>query len=94
MKGSKRLWRAFLSHLDIPAEALPSGFGLTLSGQSELTVRGCHRILHYGEEAIWLDVGRVALCIEGKGLLCAALSGGGVTVKGTIEMLCFREVGK
>lgn len=94
MKMKRGLWQALLARLDIPGEALPGGFGLTLSGQRELTVRGCHRILQYGEEEIVLAVGKTALHVVGRNLLCAAFGHGGITVKGNIASLCFGEVGE
>ena len=84
----------FGAKLDIPREALPGSFGMTLSGQRELTVRGCKKILAYGEERIELAVGSIRLAIEGEGLLCSAFGAGSVTVTGKIVAICFEEAGK
>ena len=61
MRKKKELLARIGERLDIPREALPGGFGLTLSGQNELTVRGCRRILHYGEDCIRLSLGKTVL---------------------------------
>lgn len=84
----------FGTKLDIPREALPGSFGLTLSGQNELTVRGCRRILRYGTTEICLLVGAVSLSIAGQNLICSAFQAGGVTITGKIECLTFAEAGK
>lgn len=80
------------ARLDIPREALPGSFGMTLSGQRELVVRGCKRILAYGEDRIELAVGDIKLVIGGEGLLCSAFGAGSVTVTGKILALGFEEV--
>lgn len=80
------------ARLDIPREALPGSFGMTLSGQNELVVRGCKRILSYGDSCIELAVGDIKLLIGGKELLCSAFGAGSVTVTGRIASLCFEEV--
>lgn len=89
MRKRKELLARLGERLDIPREALPGGFGLTLSGQSELTVRGCRRILHYGEDCIRLSLGKTVLSVMGERLLCTAFGGGTVTVGGHICGLVF-----
>ena len=84
----------FGAKLDIPREALPGGFGVMLSGQNELVVHGCKKILSYGEERIELAVAKLRLVIEGEGLLCSAFGGGAVTVVGKIVAIRLEEVGK
>ncbi len=81
----------FGSKLDIPREALPGSFGITLSGQQELTVRGCKKILSFEEREIRLAVGKSAVVIVGEGLLCSAFGAGCVTVTGRITALTFEE---
>ena len=81
----------FGAKLDIPREALPGSFGLTLSGQEELVVRGCKKILSYGRACISLAVGKTVLNIQGEELLCAAFGAGCVTVTGRIMTLSFEE---
>ncbi len=82
----------FGSKLDIPREALPGSFGLTLAGQGELAVRGCKKILSYGERCISLRVGKTVLSIHGEGLLCTAFGSGCVTITGQVVSLVFGEV--
>ena len=89
--------KAFLGrlgqHLDIPREALPGGFGLALSGQQQLTVRGCKKILAYGPECICLSLGTVSLSVLGSDLLCTVFEAGNVTVEGEIACLRFEGGG-
>ena len=81
----------FGARLDIPREALPGSFGMTLSGQNELVVRGCKRILSYEKEAISLALGKTALTISGEELFCSAFGAGCVTITGRIVSLSFGE---
>ena len=92
MRQKKDLLARFGERLDIPREALPGGFGLTLSGENELTVRGCRRIVRYGVNEIVLGVGATALTVSGERLLCAAFGAGCVTVTGRIVSLTLGEV--
>ena len=78
--------------LDIPREVLPGGFGLMLSGERELTVRGCKRILTYGSEEIALALGATSLTVRGHELVCTSFSGGAITVVGEILSLTLGEV--
>ena len=75
------------ARLDIPRELLPGGFGASLAGDRELTVRGCKRILSYGQAEITLAVGATVLTVRGSDLYCSAFSGGAVTVTGKITGL-------
>ena len=84
----------FGAKLDIPREALPGSFGMTLSGQHELVVRGCKKILSYGKESIVLALGKTALEIRGEELFCAAFGARCVTVTGRIVSLTFEEAKK
>lgn len=94
MRPKKDLLARFGERLDIPREALPGGFGVTLSGESELTVRGCRRIVRYGVTEIVLGVGKTTLAVRGERLLCAAFGAGCVTVTGRIVSLVLGEVEK
>ena len=89
MRRKKGFLASFGERLDIPCEALPGGFGLSLSGQNELTVRGCRKILSYGAERICLSLGKTVLFIEGEGLLCTVFEAGSVTVQGWICKIVF-----
>ncbi len=91
MRKGRDLIGALGEKLDIPREALPGGFALALSGQSELTVWGCRRILSYSEQEIVLLPGKRRLHIEGDRLLCRAFGEGAVTVTGRIEAMRFEE---
>ncbi len=88
------LFARFGARLDIPREALPGSFGITLSGQQELTVRGCKKILSFGEREIRLAVGKTTVLILGEGLFCSAFGAGCVTVAGRIVTLTFEEGGQ
>lgn len=76
---------------DLPREALPGGFGATLSGQNELTVRGCRRILRFTPEEVRLWLPSAVLTVTGKGLLLTGFGGGSVTVTGEIDGIFFGE---
>lgn len=91
MPKKKDFFTRFGERLDIPREALPGSFGMTLSGQEELTVRGCKKILSFGACEIRLAVGKCTLSIMGTGLFCSAFGAGCVTVTGKITSLCFEE---
>ncbi|MBQ3057139.1 MAG: YabP/YqfC family sporulation protein [Clostridia bacterium] len=84
----------FGAKLDIPREALPGSFGMTLSGQHELVVRGCKKILSYDKECIALALGKTALEIHGEKLFCTAFGARCVTVTGRIVSLTFEEAKK
>ena len=75
--------------LDIPREALPGGFGLFMSGQNEIIVRGYRKILRYGREEIELSLGKTRLNIEGEDLFCTLLTAESVTICGNIHRLTF-----
>ena len=96
MRQKKDFFARFGEKLDIPREVLPFGFSLSLSGQEELTVQGCGRILVYESERISLLVGRrTVLHVVGKKLLCVSFGAGSVTVRGDILELRFeKESGK
>ncbi len=89
MRRGRDFMEALCEKLDIPREALPHGFALALSGERELTLWGCRRILSYSAEEIVLSVGVRTLHVTGKGLLCAAFGAGAVTVTGEIHALAF-----
>ncbi|MBE6702948.1 MAG: hypothetical protein E7585_06015 [Ruminococcaceae bacterium] len=94
MRRKKDLLAGVGRYLDIPREALPGGFGLSLSGQNALTVRGCRRILYYGGECIRLSLGRQALAVYGNDLICTVFEAGQATVEGKISTIAFEEVGR
>ncbi|MBQ9803048.1 MAG: YabP/YqfC family sporulation protein [Clostridia bacterium] len=79
------------SKLELPREALPGGFALMLSGQEELTVRGCKKILVYERQTVTLSLGRVFLTVSGDALFCSAFGGGAVTLSGKIDTLSFSK---
>ena len=87
--------RDLLAHLgerlDIPREALPGGFCITMSGQNELCVTGGRRILCYGEENIRVLLGKTVLSISGEGLLCTVFGAENMTVCGRIRSVEFEE---
>lgn len=90
MREKKEDWITRLGrHLDLPGEALPGGFGLTLSGTGQMTLRGCRRILTYGPECIRFSLGRQALAVRGARLLCTVFEAGSVTVEGRIDTIAF-----
>lgn len=93
MRRKKELLTQISQCLDIPREALPFGFGLTMSGQTSLTVRGCRGILSYEKSCVRLSLGRITLGIAGERLICTAFEAGSITVEGCIRVLSFEEDG-
>lgn len=93
MRQKKQLLERFTQRLDIPRESLPFGFGLSLSGQNALTVRGCRKILTYGRNCIRLSLGKTVLAVGGTELICTVFEAGNVTVEGHILALTFEEKG-
>lgn len=90
MHRKKYFWDRLGGYLDIPAEVLPGGFGLSMSGQQALTVHGCRRILDYSDRQIVLLLGGTRqVTVEGEALLCTVFRAGSVTVEGRIEGLRF-----
>ena len=91
MRRGRDFLTALGEKLDIPREALPCGFALALSGDGEMTVWGCRRILSYNEGEIVLLVGKRTLRVCGAALFCSAFGSGAVTVTGKIDSLAFLE---
>jgi sporulation protein YqfC len=89
MRQKRGLFSRFCERLDVPREALPFGFGLSMSGQNELTVRGCQRILQYGEREIRLSLGKTVMTILGEHLLFTVFSACSITVSGQISRISF-----
>ena len=91
MTKKRALWERMMSRLELPREALPFSFGLSLSGQGELVLYGCRGILRYEREEIVFAVWGREVWVQGEGLSCTAFGAGGVTVKGQISSVSFRE---
>ncbi len=89
MRRGRDFIEALSEKLDIPRESLPGGFALALSGEREMTVWGCRRILSYDEGEIAVLVGKRTLHVKGKSLFCSAFGEGAVTVTGEIDTLFF-----
>ena len=87
MTGKRDLAAKFAARFDIPRALLPGGFAISMAGDSELTVRGCKRILSYEETEILLAVGGTVLRVMGQELYCSAFSGGALTLTGKITGL-------
>ena len=94
MQKRKRFLARFREGLDLPSEALPGGFSITLSGGNELSVWGCREILKYGDEEIVLALFKASLAIRGRGLLCVAFDAGCVRINGRICALQLYGEGK
>ena len=94
MRKEKHLFARMREKLDIPCEILPGGFGVIFSGNREMTVSGCRRILTYSEEEILLSLGKVQALVRGKGLLCTVFNAGSITLCGEIRSLSFLKEGE
>ncbi len=90
MKEKEKLGKRLRRALEID-EVLGESDTLELRGMEELTVHGCRRILHYGEEEIRLSMKKYILSIVGEGLYCASFYNGAVRVSGRIKSLEFDE---
>ena len=93
--GDMRKRRSFLERLgeklDIPQEALPGGFSVTLSGRGCVRVHGCVRVLSYEEERICLELCGSVLIISGERLIFTSFSGGELEISGVVYALAFEE---
>jgi len=94
MSGKKDLFTRIGAYLDLPAEVLPGGFSVLLSGERELCVRGHSVICSYSEKQITLALGARWLTVEGEGLFCAELSEEKVLIIGTVTGLFFKREGR
>ncbi len=90
MPKKKEILAALGSRLDIPPALLPGDFSLFMTGQREVTVMGCRRILFYSDIEIHLQVAKKTLTVKGEGLLCTAFGAGSVTIAGHIVALSFQ----
>lgn len=88
MKNKEKLSKRIKNALEIDELAMDTDL-VEMRGQSDLTVRGCKRILHYGEEAISLSMNKYILKICGIGLYLASFNNGAVRVSGEIASLEF-----
>ena len=85
MTERRDLLARLAASLDIPHEVLPGGFSLSMTGEREVTVRGCRRILLYREDRVELALRGRVLAVTGRALYCTAFSAGTVTVVGKIQ---------
>lgn len=93
MREKKNFFSRLSMRLGVPPEGLPGGFSAFLSGSSEVTVRGCRKILRYEPECITLSVGKQEISVQGKSLFCTAYSAETVTVSGDIAALILSPAG-
>ena len=77
--------------LDIPAEALPSGTLISITGRSSVFFEGKIKILLYSPENIRISLGKETVCIFGKRLVCTSYSARTLTVDGYILSVSFDE---
>ena len=94
MREKKDFLTRLTGRLDLPREALPGGFSVLLSGEGEVLVRGCTRILEYGEERIRVCVGKRVLCVEGEALFCASFGAQEMLINGTVRALFLQKEGE
>ena len=94
MREKKDFLDRISAYLDLPAQALPGGFSVTLSGEGALCVQGCASICSYSETQVLLWLGRRYLLVEGKELFCAELSAGKLLINGTVTALFLKKEGE
>ncbi len=92
MKNKEKLSKRIKNALEIDELAIDTDL-VEMRGQSDLTVRGCGRILNYGEEEISLSMHKYILKISGTGLYLASFNNGAVRVSGEVESLKFESRG-
>ncbi|MBE6629835.1 MAG: hypothetical protein E7624_03175 [Ruminococcaceae bacterium] len=91
MRKKRDFFARLGKHLDIPAEALPGGFSLSLYGQSSLILHGKVRICEYTETRVVLLVGKRRLHVEGEDLLCSEFETDKLQIIGTVFSLSFEK---
>ena len=91
MRKKKSFFERLGEKLDIPPEALPGGFGVTLSGRGAVRVHGCVRVLSYDEERIRLELCGSVLTISGERLIFTSFSRGEMEIGGVVCALAFEE---
>lgn len=89
MKNKTKLGLRIRRALELD-EILGENDTLEMRGTSELTVRECRHIIHYGDEELRLALREYILIIKGQGLYCTSYLGGTVRVDGRIEELKFK----
>ena len=94
MREKKNFSDRISAYLDLPAQAMPGGFSVMLSGEGMLCVQGCVSICSYSETRILLCLGRRYLLVEGKELFCAELLAGKLLINGTVTALFLKKEGE
>jgi len=92
-KKQKSFAERLCAGLDIPAEVLPGGHRIEISGRSGLKISGCGKILLYAPCEIRVALSGAVLSIVGRDLVCVAYSAGEVAIEGRIDNVAFREAG-
>ena len=93
MREKKDLFGRIGKYLDLPAEVLPGGFSVLLSGR-ELCVHGRAAIRAYREDRVVICVGKQVLIAEGERLFCAELSAQKTVIIGTVTALFLKKEGE
>jgi hypothetical protein len=94
MREKKDFFGRIGAYLDLPAQALPGGFSLTLSGEGALCVQGCVSLCSFTEEQVVILAGKRCLRVEGKELFCAELEAGKLLIIGTVTALFLKKEGE
>ena len=93
MREKKDIFARISARLDLPREALPGGFSVSLSGR-ELCVQGRAVILGYSEECVELFLGKRRICVRGNGLFCAELTPQRVLIVGDVCGIYLKREGE
>lgn len=64
---------------------IPQLYRMAWLGDHELQVDGCRGIIRYDTDAICLRVGGAVMNITGRSLTISAMTGGEMTIHGTID---------
>ena len=88
-KGEGRDKRSFFEYvsdkLDLPADLFSGECAIEIRGRTNVTVRGCRRILRYGKEEIRLAMSHFDVRVRGKHLDCAAYFAGAIRIDGEVD---------
>ena len=93
MREKKDIFARISARLDLPREALPGGFSISLSGR-ELYLQGRAVILGYSEECVEVSLGKQRICVQGSGLFCAELTPQRVLIVGDVCGIFLKREGE
>ena len=92
-RGNGRDKRSFFEYvsdkLDLPSDLFSGECAIEIRGRTNVTVRGCRRILRYSKEEIRLAMSHFDVRVRGKHLDCSAYFAGAIRIDGEVEAVDF-----